>query len=286
MKIYKIFFLPVFILIFFGCSSNEKQVDINVRLLASDIGVGKARLPFILSDENNNPLYDINNNITIEYCQEICEEKILQEKVQWRQWPIKGGIYTTYLNFNKPGYWKIYLSYTKDGNNYNGETAVLVKSNTESPDIGDLAPLTSTRTANTKEEIKKISSAINPDPRLYANDLVDSLSSKRPVLLSFSTPGFCFTKTCGPQVDILTRLADKYSNIIDFIHVEIFENPNEMLLEGDYSIGRQSEIVYLCELTTEPWTFYIDENGVIVDRFEGFVNIDEIEESIITNRIY
>ena len=74
MKIYKIFFLPVFILIFFGCSSNEKQVDINVRLLASDIGVGKARLPFILSDENNNPLYDINNNITIEYCQEICEE--------------------------------------------------------------------------------------------------------------------------------------------------------------------------------------------------------------------
>ena len=59
-----------------------------------------------------------------------------------------------------------------------------------------------------------------------------------------------------------------------------------MLLEGDYSIGRQSEIVYLWELTTEPWTFYIDENGVIVDRFEGFVNIDEIEESIITNRIY
>ena len=31
------------------------QVDINVRLLASDIGVGKARLPFILSDKNNNP---------------------------------------------------------------------------------------------------------------------------------------------------------------------------------------------------------------------------------------
>ena len=59
-----------------------------------------------------------------------------------------------------------------------------------------------------------------------------------------------------------------------------------MLLEGDYSIGRQSEIVYLWELTTEPWTIYIDENGVIVDRFEGFVNIDEIEESIITNRIY
>jgi len=286
MKIYKLLFLPVFFLIIFGCSFNEKQIDVNVRLLASDIGVGKARLPFIISDENNNPIYDLNSKISIEYCQEICSEKILQEKVKWREWPIKGGIYTSYLTFNQPGYWKIYLSYKKDGNNYMGETAILVKSNTETPNVGDLAPLTSTRTANTKEQIKKISSAINPDSRLYANDLVDSLNNNRPVLLSFSTPGFCFTKTCGPQVEALSRLADKYSNIIDFIHVEIFENPEEMLLNGDYSVGKQSEIVYMWELATEPWTFYIDENGVIADRFEGFVNIDEIEESILASPIF
>ena len=287
MKFYKLFYLPVFLLIILGCSIAEKQIDVKVRLLATDIGVGKARLPFIISDENNNPIYDLNSKIYIEYCkEESCLKKILQEDVEWREWPIKGGIYTTYLTFNQPGFWKIYLSYTKDGNNYNGEAAILVKSNTEAPNVGDLAPLTSTRTANTLEQIKKISSAINPDSRLYANDLVDSLSNKRPVLLSFSTPGFCFTRTCGPQVEALSKLADKYSNIIDFIHVEIFENPDEMLLNGDYSVGKQSEIVYLWELNTEPWTFYIDENGFIVERFEGFVNIDEIEESIIANPIF
>tara|TARA_Y100001936_G_scaffold60222_1_gene59381 strand:+ start:21859 stop:22734 length:876 start_codon:yes stop_codon:yes gene_type:complete len=290
MKIYKLLFLPVFLLIIFGCSSNEKQVDqadINIRILASDIGVGKARLPFILSDKNNNPIYDIKNKISIEYChEETCLQKNLQEEVEWREWPIKGGIYTTYLTFNQPGFWKIYLSYIKDGKNYNGEAAILVKSNTEAPNVGDLAPLTVNKTATSIEQIKKISSAINPDSRLYANNLVDSLNNKRPIILSFSTPGFCFTKTCGPQVEVLSRLADKYSNIIDFIHVEIFENPDEMLLNGDYSIGIQSEIVYLWELATEPWTFYIDENGIIVERFEGFANMDEIEESIITSPIF
>ena len=35
-------------------------------------------------------------------------------------------------------------------------------------------------------------------------------------------------------------------------------------------------------LPSEPWTFVINESGVIISKFEGFATKEEIEESIKT----
>ncbi|MFL2664551.1 MAG: hypothetical protein ACJ0G8_01100 [Dehalococcoidia bacterium] len=286
MRIYQILSLLILILISFGCISSEKQVDVNVRILASDLGVGESRLPFVIINENNEPVYELSEKVIIEYCAYECTEKKKQNNVKWRKWPVKGGIYTTYLDFDKPGYWKINFSYSVDEISYYAESAVTVKSKTEAPNIGEKAPITNTKTAQTIEELKQISSTVEPDLRLYKNNLVNSLANNRPIIISFSTPGFCFTKTCGPQINALSLLADKYSNNIDFIHVEIFDNPNEMVLSGDYSVGKQAKIIFDWELATEPWTFFINNNGTITDRFEGFVTIEEIEESMKSSPIY
>ena len=286
MHIYQILSLLVLILISFGCISSEKQVDVNVRILASDLGVGESRLPFVIIDENNEPIYELSEKVIVEYCAYECTEKKIQNNVTWRKWPVKGGVYTTYLDFDKPGYWKINFSYLVDEISYYAESAVTVKSNTEAPNIGEKALITNTKTAKTIEELKQISSDVEPDLRLYKNNLVNSLANNRPIIISFSTPGFCFTKTCGPQINALSLLADKYSNNIDFIHVEIFDNPDEMVLSGDYSVGEQAKIIYDWELATEPWTFFINNDGTVTDRFEGFVTFEEIEESIKSSPIY
>ncbi|GIT69223.1 MAG: hypothetical protein Ct9H300mP27_03270 [Chloroflexota bacterium] len=51
----------------------------------------------------------------------------------------------------------------------------------------------------------------------------------------FATPAFCVSATCGPQLEILTRLKEKYQDRVNFIHVEAFENPH--LKEGGRPAG-------------------------------------------------
>ena len=53
-----------------------------------------------------------------------------------------------------------------------------------------------------------------------------------------------------------------------------------MKKSGDPSIGIQSSQVTEWKITTEPWTFLINNRGVIVERYEGFVSFEELQEDI------
>ena len=78
-----------------------------------------------------------------------------------------------------------------------------------------------------------------------------------------------------------TKLENQYKNQVNFIHVEIFDNPAEMLGSGDASVGIESPVIDTWNFHTEPWTFTISRSGIIVGRFEGFVTAEEIEESLL-----
>ena len=67
---------------------------------------------------------------------------------------------------------------------------------------------------------------------------------------------------------------------VQFIHIEIYDNPDEMKASGDISIGIQSLQISEWGIKTEPWTFLIDNNGTIVERYEGFVSLEELREDI------
>ena len=67
---------------------------------------------------------------------------------------------------------------------------------------------------------------------------------------------------------------------IDFIHVEIFDNIREMLDTGDSTIGQVAQPVSDWNLITEPWTFFVDSDGVITARFEQFTTSAELYEAM------
>ena len=75
-------------------------------------------------------------------------------------------------------------------------------------------------------------------------------------------------------------LSNEWSNKLNFIHSEIYSNPNE--IKGDLSNAKISEAAKEWNLPSEPWTFVINESGVIISKFEGFATKEEIEESIKT----
>lgn len=68
------------------------------------------------------------------------------------------------------------------------------------------------------------------------------------------------------------------STYINFIHVEIFDNPSE--IKGDMDRAMVSPEVRKWNLPSEPWTFVINREGIITNRFEGFTTEEELKESL------
>ncbi len=125
-----------------------------------------------------------------------------------------------------------------------------------------------------------ISSDPNPRPEFYEVSLDEAIGSGQPVAVTFSTPAFCQTKACGPQLDTLSGLMAEYADRCHFVHVEIWDNPREMLEEGDLGLGVLSPVVSDWNLPTEPWTFLIDAEGNVFARFEAFATRDELASAM------
>ncbi len=254
---------------------------LSILLMARDVEVGEARLPVVvlLSDENRTRLDDRLDDLEFAYRHADDEQFSALSGVVWRPWPVRGGAYTGTPAFDRPGVWEVQVTLTENGESRVGSTFLQVNQDSSAPSVGDEAPLTVSKTASTVDEVRQISSAFNPDPRFYSLSLDQALTNGRPTVVLFSTPAFCVTQTCGPQLDTLGELMEEHGERVDFIHVEIFDNIREMLDTGDSTIGEVAQPVEDWSLITEPWTFFVDSQGVITSRFEQFTTLDELSEA-------
>ena len=108
--------------------------------------------------------------------------------------------------------------------------------------------------------------------------VADAVAAGMPAVVTFATPAFCSTATCGPQVEVVSSLKDRYAGEASFIHVEVYDNPVEM--RGDFGKGRISPVLEEWGLISEPYTFILDGEGVIKSKFEGFVTEEELEAAL------
>ncbi len=139
------------------------------------------------------------------------------------------------------------------------------------PKVGEKAPVIHTPTAaDVGGDLSKIDTRLPPD-QMHEVDFADAVG-KKPIVLVFATPAFCQSRVCGPVVDVVQQVADKYGDEADFIHMEVYEDndPNKGVRPQLRAYGLQ----------TEPWTFLIDRNGVIRDRIEGAYGVFELETAL------
>jgi hypothetical protein len=188
-------------------------------------------------------------------------------------------VYVTHPVFDRAGVWEFRVEFADGDDSRVGTHFVQVNPRSSAPAVGDPAPVTQTRTASTVEEAQEISSALNPDLAFYSVSLDEALANGKPTVVLFSTPAYCVTLTCGPQLEALGELKADYGGQMNFIHVELYGNIREMLDTGDPSVGRVADAVQDWGLITEPWTFFIDSNGVITARFEQFTTLSELQEA-------
>ncbi len=151
---------------------------------------------------------------------------------------------------------------------------LVVQEEDPEPDVGDAAPPSETPTIrSTRGDFSKLTTRTPPDETLLQYSVAESLAAKTPFVVTFATPEFCASRTCGPTVDVVEEVAHRLEGSgVRFIHVEVYEDNDPA--QGFNRWLRE------WKLDTEPWTFLVDGNGRIVERFEGVVSVRELEEAV------
>jgi len=146
-----------------------------------------------------------------------------------------------------------------------------VVSDSPVPRVGEKAPLIHTPTAaEVGGDLAKIDTR-SPHDQMHEVDFADALG-KEPIVLVFATPALCQSRVCGPVVDVAQQVADEYKGKADFIHMEVYN-------DNDIAKGIRPQL-QTYHLPTEPWTFLIDRDGIVRDRFEGAYGVPELEAAM------
>jgi hypothetical protein len=186
-------------------------------------------------------------------------------------------IYVSEVPFKKPGKYEVLGMARLDDRLVAAQSAtptllVVPKKADPVPNVGDTPPAIHTPTvADAGGNEKSIDTRDPTAPDLHQVDFADDLG-KKPIVLIFATPLLCQSRVCGPVVDLVLQLQDKYRDQADFIHMEIY-NGNEVNKGYRPQVGQ-------FHLPSEPWLFTIDKQGKVAARIEGAFSASELEAAI------
>ena len=255
---------------------------LQILMASTDLAVGENRVAFGLLRPGEGALKNADVELQTFFLADGERTAPVQTlSPEFRHWPGgAGGAYIANAVFDRPGEWGIRVeTRAADGSGLLAGSRVDVAETSATPAIGAPAPRSANKTAAGASSLAQITSDTAPDADLYRKTVADALDESRPLLVAFATPAYCRTATCGPQLDAVKSLKNRHAERVSFIHVEVYDNPDEIRQSG-ISAARTSPIVEEWGLPSEPWTFIIDANGAIAAKFEGFADEDELDAAI------
>jgi hypothetical protein len=211
----------------------------------------------------------------------LAGEPFLQSSAKLERIGVPGGdaadashIYVARLRLPRPGKYWLLAEPEGGASKVQALGNVVVVKKDAPPDIGDPAVASKTPTiASTGGDFAKLTTRTPPDKSLLEYSIAGSLRAKAPFVVTFSTPKFCASRTCGPAVDVVEEVADRFDGgDVRFIHVEVYE--------GNDPAKGLNRWMREWELPTEPWTFLVGRDGNIVERYEGVVSVNELEQAV------
>ena len=179
-------------------------------------------------------------------------------------------IYVTHLQIPRPGrYW---LVTQPAGKKIKGVGVFDVHATLPVPKVGAKAPRSRTPTLS-DASVAALTTARPPDRGLLHYSVAASLAAHKPFVVTFATPKYCTSRTCGPVVDVVDAVRRKLaSSGVRFIHVEVYTDNN---VTKGYNVWMRQ-----WGLSTEPWTFLVGRDGRIKGEFEGSVSAGELTNAV------
>jgi hypothetical protein len=187
-----------------------------------------------------------------------------------------GSIFVTHVRLPAPGKYWLLAAPVGAKESITALANLVVAAKPEAPAVGAHAIVSATPTlASTGGRLAALSTAAHPDARLYRISVAQALARHVPFVLTFATPKFCQSRTCGPVVDVVDAVAKKLSATpVRFIHVEIYQG-------NDPGKGF-NKWVREWNLPNEPFTFVVDRQGIIRAKLSGAFSVGELEQTIRT----
>jgi hypothetical protein len=190
--------------------------------------------------------------------------------------PAEGDVSQIYVtHFSAPRAGKLWLvAIPEGGKAIQGVANVIVQKRSFSPPIGSKAIPSQTPTiASTHGDLAALTTRTPPDLALLRYSVAGSLAAHKPFVVTFATPKFCTSRTCGPVVDVVDAVRKRFTGSgVRFIHVEVYERNDPQ--RGPNRWFRQ------WHLPSEPWTFVVGADGRIKAKFEGSFSADELTAAV------
>ena len=244
----------------------------------ADFGPGRVRLTFLVIDDEGRVVTRPTARVWV--ARGLEQEPFAQTTARSEPIGVEGSeeadaeaIFVTHLDLAEPGtYWV--LAEPEGGRKIQAIGNVVVADDPAAPAVGEPAVASETPTiASTGGDFEALTTQDPPDRELLEHSIADSLEAKVPFVVTFATPRYCQTRTCGPVVDVVDAVREQYgSQGVRFIHVEIYED-NDPAKETN-------EWVREWNLPSEPFTFVVGADGLIKEKFEGTVSVRELAEAV------
>ena len=244
---------------------------------ASELVVGDNRFPVGLLVRNT-PSNDQNTAIHLTFRQvQDPAAKPVEADAIYRGQGLPVGIYVANATFPQPGDWTVTALVKRgDEQTFLSPMRFTVLATGTTPAVGSPAIASKSKTLKDVPDIKQLTSDIEPDPDLYQLSIADAIAAKKPFLVAFSTPGYCKTAMCGPNIKVIKQLKDKLRDKMNFIHVEVYPYPFSDSVASYTLVDTMQE----WHLKTEPWTFVVNGSGTIVAKYEGGITFAELEPEL------
>ena len=182
------------------------------------------------------------------------------------------SIYVTKVQAPRPGtYWILAQPH---GSKVSALGNLVVRLHSYSEAVGALAPESDTPTLTTSHgKLAPLTTSTHPDRNLYTTSVAQALAAHEPFVVTFATPKFCTSRTCGPVVDVVSKVRQELANTpVRFMHVEVYK--------GNNPANGYNRWMREWGLESEPWVFLVGRDGRIKAKFEGSVSVGELRDSV------
>jgi hypothetical protein len=252
--------------------------DVAVTPGASEFVPGDVRYPFLVITREAKPVERPTARVWVSQSRsrppfEQTSAKLEPVGIPGRSEPAFGGVtrvYVANLRIPRPGrYW---LAAQPAGASIQAFGMLDVASQSSSIAVGARAPRSATPTLATAPATR-ITTRRPPDVGLLRYSVAGSLAAHRPFVVTFATPRFCTSRTCGPVVDVVDAVRRRFApRGVRFIHVEVFRDNDP----------RKGYNRWMREwgLRTEPWTFLVGRDGRVEAKFEGSMSERELAAAV------
>jgi hypothetical protein len=175
------------------------------------------------------------------------------------------GVYYVRVQFPWVGV-EIFLATSPQGREHGVAQTIMYVDGANSAAVGTKATSVKTPVATTAPDLERICSRQPPDP-IHAMSLDDALTSHKPTVVAFSSPGRGASAFDSVVTDEVLVVDQRFGSRANFVHADTVKDASA------FEAWRFPD-------GSGPWVIVIDKHGVIRARFEGGTTAPMIEEAL------